>query len=99
MLVVDISTLRLVVGDENMKIVIRWPGIEEPIVVPLLKVLMENPTYNWGYTASEIQRDLDRQDEWEIVFYITKTYITVATVNVDPWHIVKQDAGIGGIMQ
>ncbi|MDR3251133.1 MAG: FimB/Mfa2 family fimbrial subunit, partial [Tannerella sp.] len=96
-LVVDISTLRLVETDANMKIVIAWnSGIkDERIEIPLLEALKKNPDYAWG---TNIQRDLDRQDEWEITFWITDTYFSVST-NVMQWHIVKQDVGIGGIMQ
>jgi hypothetical protein len=96
-LVVDISTLRLVEGDTNMKVVITWnSGIkEEQIEIPLLQVITRNPEYAW---AANIQRDLDRQEKWEIIFRITDTYVSVAT-NVMQWDIVKQDVGIGGIMQ
>jgi hypothetical protein len=96
-LVVDISTLRLIVGDTNMKIVITWTKDSEVqrIEIPLLEIVTRNPAYAW---SGNRQRDLDRDDRWEITFGVTDTYISVAT-GINQWHVIKQDVGVGGILQ
>jgi hypothetical protein len=98
-LVVDISTLRLVLGDENMKLVIRWKkGTENRwMEIPLLELVMRHPDYAWSGNAY-IQRDLDRHDRWEVIFRITDSYLTVST-NIMQWHVIKQDVVIGGLLQ
>jgi hypothetical protein len=97
-LVVDISTLRLVVGDENMKLVIRWnDGTEDrQIEIFLLELVMRHPDYAWS-SGANIQQDLDREDRWEIIFRITGTHVDVST-NIMQWHVIKQDVVIGGIL-
>jgi hypothetical protein len=98
-LVVDVSTLRLIVGDANMKIVITWTKDSETkrIEIPLLELVTRNPAYGW---SANVQRDLDRDDRWEVTFGVTDTYITVATdASIVPWHVIKQDVGVGGILQ
>ncbi|MDR0835992.1 MAG: FimB/Mfa2 family fimbrial subunit [Tannerella sp.] len=96
-LVVDISTLRLVEHDTNMKVVLTWTlGTEvKRLELPLLELLERHPAFIW---SGNLQRYLDVEDRWEIIFRITDTHVSVAT-EVMQWHIVKQDVGIGGILQ
>jgi hypothetical protein len=97
-LVVDISTLRLIEYDVNMKIVITWQnreGAEEWTEISLLELVTRNPDYAW---STNIQRDLDRDDRWEVIFRIMDTNVSVAT-NIMQWHLVKQDVSAGGIRQ
>ncbi|MDR2385895.1 MAG: FimB/Mfa2 family fimbrial subunit [Tannerella sp.] len=95
-LVVDISTLRLVLEDTDMKILIRWnDGTKNrSITLPLLELITRHPDYAWYSSSSSIQKALDREDRWEIVFKMTDTVITVAT-NILEWHVIKQDVIIG----
>jgi hypothetical protein len=97
-LVVDISTLRLVLGNANMKVAFEWKnskGEDEYFELSLIDLVTRNPNYAW---SNNVQRDLDRDDCWEIIFPITNTYLSVAT-RVMQWQIVKQDVGVGGLLQ
>ena len=92
MLIVEISTLRLLQDNDNMNIVIKWNG--KTITLPLLEILQE------GLTSS-VQRNLDRYHRWQIVFNITQlskdeTFLTVHIYALD-WHVVIQKENVGGV--
>jgi hypothetical protein len=96
-LVVDISTLRLLETDGNMKVMFDWKnsmGEDKHLELSLIELLTKT-VYAW---SANRQQDLDREDRWEIIFPVTSSYISVAT-NIMQWHIIKQDAGVGGILQ
>ncbi|MDR2148761.1 MAG: FimB/Mfa2 family fimbrial subunit [Tannerella sp.] len=105
-LVVDISTLRLIASDPNMKLVITWPGLDKPLVIPLMKLLEDALAIGLfdDFSADNLQRLFDRIDQWEIMFNITDTYVSASIgiqcgCSILDWHVVVQRVSVGGILQ
>jgi hypothetical protein len=103
-LVVDISTLRLLAFNDNMKLVIRWtdalgvPQYREIPFMELLRKAIAQGDYFWDGTPAGYQIVFDRVDAWEIMFYITETWLTASTpiqVSMMDWHVIVSDVEIG----
>ncbi|MDR2917715.1 MAG: FimB/Mfa2 family fimbrial subunit [Tannerella sp.] len=89
MLIVEISTLRLVQNDANMQVVLDYGG--NPVIFPLLEMLQAG-------ISSNIQYNLDKYYRWQLLFNITNTSVTVHIQTMD-WHVVYQPSNAGGILQ
>jgi hypothetical protein len=85
MLVADISVLRLVQSDENMKAVINVNNYL--IELPLLEILQS------GF-SSNVQYYLDKYDRWQLFINTNETYGTIH-IYVADWHFVYQRAEAG----
>jgi hypothetical protein len=89
MLIVEISTLRLVQNDTNMELILRMGSREVKFsLVELLKAGI----------SSNIQYNLDKYYRWQILYNYKNTSATVS-VDVMDWHVVYMPKDVGGIMQ
>jgi tetrahydromethanopterin S-methyltransferase subunit G len=91
MLVFDISTLRLIEGDRNLKVNFEWEGriIEFELVTLITEAIP---------SGLNKQYELDSNFRWQIEFNLTETAAT-ANVIVENWRVIQQDTGLGGILQ
>jgi len=89
MLIVEISSLRLIQDNSNMEVVIKWN--QRVIKFTLLELLQSGIT-------SRVQYNLDRYHEWQLSFEISNTYVTAHIYTMD-WHIVFIPKEIGGYIQ
>lgn len=91
MLVVEISTLRLVQSDANMKLCLDIMG--SPLIrLPLLDLLQSG-------IFSDIQYNLDKYDRWQVELSNYNSTSTTVKVSVMDWHIIYVIADPGGILQ
>ncbi|MDR1092165.1 MAG: FimB/Mfa2 family fimbrial subunit [Prevotella sp.] len=89
MLIVEISTLRLVQFDANMKLCLDLGNTV--IQLSLLEILQSG-------IFSNIQYNLDKYDRWQISYNYRSTSTTVHVYVMD-WHVVYIPTNVGGIMQ
>ena len=89
MLIVEMSSLRLVQDNPNMVLVVNWDGdLFKFSLIDLLRTA----------TSSSVQYDLDRYHRWEISYEVSSTYAT-ASVSVIDWHRKLTSSDIGGLLQ
>ncbi|MDR2773724.1 MAG: FimB/Mfa2 family fimbrial subunit [Tannerella sp.] len=89
MLVVEISTLRLIQYDMDMELILRMGSREIKFsLIDLLKAGI----------SSNIQYNLDKYDRWQISYNYKNTSVSV-TINTMDWHVVYMPTDVGGIMQ
>jgi hypothetical protein len=108
-LVVDISTLRLIAGDPNMRLAVRWTdagGQPRELFIPLMDLLEDALAVGLfdDFSADNLQRLFDRIDQWEIMFSLTDTYVSASIgiqcgCSILDWHVVVQRTSVGGIYQ
>ena len=103
MLVVEISSLRFVQDNREMKIDINWDEVDlngktdhHTFQIPLVKILEDFIANTMNSTR--IQYNLDRVHRWQINFKITDTYVT-ASISIMNWHNKNNPADLGGILQ
>ena len=89
MLVVEISSLRLLEDNANMRLIINSEGKRRSY--SLVGLLQEG-------ISSRVQYNLDRYHRWQIVFEIRETYVTIHIYSMN-WHVVKVITDIGGYYQ
>jgi hypothetical protein len=89
MLIVEISTLRLVQFDANMKLCLDLGS--KVIQLPLIEILQAG-------ISSNIQYNLDKYDRWQVLYNYRSTSATVHVYVMD-WHVVYVPTDVGGIMQ
>ena len=87
MLIVEMSTLRLLQDNPNMDIIIKWNG--RTMTLPLIKILQE------GLPNNRTQYNLDLYHRWQILFNITNTFVTIHIYVMD-WHVVLSSEDLGG---
>jgi len=89
MLVVDISSLRLVEDNRSKEIVISLGNNTRLSLVDILQKALQD------HGSSQIQFDLDRYHRWEIEFYVLDAFAT-GTVSIMDWHNHKVPTDVGG---
>ena len=89
MLVVEMSTLRLLQNNTNMSLIVEYEG--KKYNFSLLDLLQAGIT-------NRIQYNLDRYHRWQIVINITDTYVTVHVYAMN-WHVVLVPSVIGELTQ
>jgi hypothetical protein len=93
MLVVEISTLRLMQYDTNMNLILRTgTGADSrEIKFSLIELLRAG-------ISSNVQYNLDKYYRWQILFNYKSTFTTVTISSLD-WRVVRILAEVGGIFQ
>lgn len=89
MLIVEISSLRLVQNDNNMLIDIKWKN--STIKLSLLNLLQAG-------LASNVQYNLDKYYRWQLSYEVSSTSAT-AHIAVLDWRVVYIPSSAGGILQ
>ena len=85
LLVVEISTLRLLKDNANMSLVLDWNGKKKSY--SLLELLQAG-------LSSRVQYNLDRYHRWQIVLNVDETYTSVHIYTMS-WHVVYTPTIIG----
>jgi hypothetical protein len=90
MLIVEISTLRLLQFDTSMEVILRTDSWEIKFsLIDLLKA---------GISSGNIQYNLDKYYRWQISYNYKNTSVSV-TINTLDWHVIYMPTDVGGIMQ
>jgi len=91
MMIVEISSLRLVQNNANMKVILNYNDGEVIKELPLLELLQTG-------MSGRIQTNLDTYSRWQLEHYMFNTHLTVHIYAMD-WHVIYRETGMGGILQ
>jgi hypothetical protein len=91
MLIVEISTLRLVVGSD-LNLVLLF-DMDNQVEIPLIDLIVEK--LQTGFSSNEIQYNMDKYYRWQITYDYTNTS-TSASVDILDWSSIEHDVEVGG---
>jgi hypothetical protein len=90
MLIVEISTLRLVADDSELVLLFNMDN--KVVEIPLVKMIVEKLASR--ISSNQIQYNLDKYYRWQITYDYTSTSAT-ASVDILDWSSIENDTEIG----